>query len=49
MCDLMLKLYISVCNFCAKICDLIKNNFHLGRNKRCQEVKDGYNFVNIFV
>ena len=42
-------MYISVCNFCTKICGLINNYIHHGKNQPRQEVEDGYIFANIFV
>ena len=35
--------------FCNKICYLIKNYYHHGKNQLCQEVGDGYIFVNVIV
>ena len=49
MCTLILNIQLIVCNFCAKICDLIKNHVHHGKNQPRQEVEDGYIVVNNFV
>ena len=35
--------------FCTKIYELINNYFIRDENKPCQEVEDGYIFVNIIV
>ena len=34
----------SMCTFCTKICDSIKNYFHHVKNYPCREVGDGYIF-----
>ena len=46
MCFLMLNLYISLCNVCARICGLNSNHIQHGNNQPRQEVEDGYIFVN---
>ena len=48
-CALMLNPQRSVCTLHTKICDLIHNYIYHGKNQPCQEVEDGYIFVNIFV
>ena len=45
----MLNLLKSVCNFGTKICYLIKNYVHHGKNQPYQEVEDGYISVDVFV
>ena len=40
----MLILYRIVCEFCAKLCDSIRNYIQHGKNQPHQEVEDGYIF-----
>ena len=42
--ELMLKFLRSLCTFCAKICDSIKNHVHNGKEHPHQEFGDGYIF-----
>ena len=45
-CDLMFNSLKSVCNFNTKICDLINNYVHYGKNQLCQESRYRYLCLN---